>query len=92
MKFAGLCIIAALALSPAAWADEMPPTPATYCRPFPKARIQPAPGGYHLLDRQGNHDGRVVPKSDKPSPNGQFWICQPAGEPVNLVLAPRPAS
>jgi hypothetical protein len=77
------CLLAAL------WAPQaLAEPPGSYCRPFPRERVQATPGGFLLLDRQGRHDGRVVPRADEPSPNSQFWICQRAGEPVGLVLAP----
>lgn len=79
----------ALAILAALWGPQaLADAPATYCRPFPRDRVQAAPGGFLLLDRNGNHDGRVVPRAAAPSPNSQFWICQRAGEPVGLVLAP----
>lgn len=58
----------------------------TYCRPFPIERTRQVPGGFILLERDGSDDGRVVPA--QPGPDDQFWICQPAGEPVSHVFTP----
>lgn len=62
-----------------------------YCRPFPETRLKAAPGGYILLEQDGRHDGRVVPVRGT-APDAQFWICQPAGEPVSHVFVPAPVS
>lgn len=63
----------------------------TFCRPFPLERVRQTPGGYYLLGPDGQHDRRVVPRAGQ-SPDHQFWICQPAGEPVSHVFAPVPTS
>jgi len=62
------------------------PPAGTYCRPFPIKRIKPWLGGYLLLEPDGRDDGLLIP--GYPSPDGQAWICQRAGEPVSAVFVP----